>query len=112
MCQIVTAILQARILGSRLILMDEPLNNLDKNNKKILNNEIRDLMSQPNPPALLMVTHCHIFFGVNKEIVLEDVSGARKATFRDQGDNSLFFPCLCDGNEKDGKYELDPVKGE
>ena len=112
MCQIVTAIIQARILGSRLILMDEPLNNLDKNNKKILNNEIRDLMSQPNPPALLMVTHCHIFFGVNKEIVLEDVSMGRKATFREIDGKEAFFPCLRDGSEKDGKYELDPVKGE
>ena len=106
MCQIVAALIQAKALGSRLILMDEPLNNLDKNNKKILNNEIRALLSSSNPPAIMMVTHCHIFFGVNKEIVLDDGKDGRLATYHDHGD-SLFSSCLIEGEEKDGYYKID-----
>lgn len=106
MCQIVASIIQAKVLGSRLILMDEPLNNLDKNNKKILNNEIRDLMKSENPPAILMVTHCHIFFGVNKEITIEDDKNGRVARFTSTGDN-LFSSCLIEGHEKDGYYEIE-----
>ena len=106
MCQIVGAIIQAKVLGSRLILMDEPLNNLDKNNKKILNNEIADLLKLPTPPAIMMVTHCHIFFGVNKEITIQDGKDGRIATFLSSGDN-LFSSCLVEGNEKEGYYEIE-----
>lgn len=106
MCQIVNAIIQAKVLGSKLILMDEPLNNLDKNNKKILNNEIRDLLKMENPPAIMMVTHCHIFFGVNKEITIEDSKDGRVANFVSSGDN-LFSSCLIEGNEKEGYYEIE-----
>ena len=107
MCQIATALIQAQVLGSKLILMDEPLNNLDKNNKKILNNEIRDLMKMEEPPAILMVTHCHIFFGVNKEIRFLEEEGKRLARYVDLKEDSMLTKCLVDGKETDGRYSLE-----
>lgn len=107
MCQIVTALIKAKLLGNKIILMDEPLNNLDKNNKKILNNELRELLKMENPPAILMVTHCHIFFGVNKEIALMDEGDRRIARLYAEGRDALFSPCLIEGNEKDGLYKIE-----
>ena len=106
MVQIASALIQAKVLGAPLILMDEPLNNLDKENKKILNNEIRALLKGENPPAIMMVTHCHIFFGVNKELVLQDSDNGRKAVYTEIKEDGLFSPCLIEGNEKEGYYQI------
>ena len=110
MCQIVTALIKAKLLGTKIILMDEPLNNLDKNNKKILNNELKELLQMENSPAILMVTHCHIFFGVNKEIALMDGESGRIAKIYSEGRDALFSSCLIEGNEKDGFYKIETKK--
>lgn len=107
MCQIVAALIKAKLLGARMILMDEPLNNLDKNNKKILNNELREVLKLENPPAIMMVTHCHIFFGVNKEIELMDEGNQRIAKIFAESNDKLFSSCLVEGGEKDGMYHVE-----
>ena len=112
MCQIVTALIKARLLGTKIILMDEPLNNLDKNNKKILNNELRELLKMENPPAIMMVTHCHIFYGVNKEITLMDEDENRVAKLYAEGRDKLFSRCLEEGKENDGFYHIEYKKEE
>jgi ABC-type cobalamin/Fe3+-siderophores transport system ATPase subunit len=67
MCQIISAVIKTEVLGCKLVLMDEPLNNLDKENKLFLNNTLSSLQKECHF-ALVMVTHCHVFKDVNKEL--------------------------------------------
>lgn len=69
MIHILAEFIKARILNLNLIIMDEPLNNLDSNNKMILNDLIQDARNQG--AAVLVVTHCQIFYGINKNITIK-----------------------------------------
>lgn len=57
--------------NSRLFILDEPINNLDAKHARILNNFLIDLKKQPNPPAVLIVTHCHMFQSVDRAYQLK-----------------------------------------
>jgi len=85
MINVLAGIIKAQICGLKLILMDEPLNNLDGRNKDILNKLISELRS--NSIAILTITHCQIFDGVNKILLLsEDGDGTRHAVLRECGE--------------------------
>lgn len=56
---------------SKLFILDEPINNLDAKHARILNNFLIDLVKQPYPPAVLIVTHCHMFQAVNRAYQLK-----------------------------------------
>lgn len=71
MINVLAGIIKARICEVRLVLMDEPLNNLDGKNKAILNRLISDLRRE-QPIAIVAITHCLIFEGVNRVLTLVD----------------------------------------
>ena len=82
MINVLAGIIKAKLCGLKLVVMDEPLNNLDGRNKFILNNLIADLRKQD--VAVLAITHCQIFDGVNKVLnLVEQPDGTRKATLSD-----------------------------
>lgn len=58
---ILRAILFAGIYKSSLLVLDEPLNHLDYKNKKIVNSEIQNLISNNKELSILIITHCLIF---------------------------------------------------
>ena len=80
MINVIAGVIKAQICGLKLVLMDEPLNNLDGKNKDILNKMITDL--RRSNVAILAITHCQIFDGVNKVLLLtENEDGSRYAKF-------------------------------
>ena len=58
--------------NSKLFILDEPINNLDSKHARILNNFLINLKKQENPPAILIVTHCHMFQSVDRAYQLKD----------------------------------------
>lgn len=83
MINVLAGIIKAKICKLRLVVMDEPLNNLDGRNKDILNKLIRELMSEGSV-AVMAITHCQIFDGVNKVLQLEEgEDGVHRATLWD-----------------------------
>lgn len=57
---------------SKLFILDEPINNLDSKHARILNNFLIDLKKRTNPPAILIVTHCHMFQCVDRAYQLKN----------------------------------------
>ena len=64
MIHILSGVLKAELMGARLLLMDEPLNNLDKEYKLKVNELLKGLMA--GKIAIMVITHCHVFEGINK----------------------------------------------
>ena len=80
MINVLAGVIKAKICGLKLVVMDEPLNNLDGINKDIVNALVRELME--SNVAIVAITHCQIFSGVNKVLdLIEQKDGFRKATF-------------------------------
>ena len=78
MIHVLAGIIKAKVCGLRLIVMDEPLNNLDGRNKDILNRLVCGIREQGI--AILAVTHCQIFEGVNKVLQISEIeNGNQKA---------------------------------
>lgn len=75
---------------SKLFILDEPINNLDAKHARILNNFLIDLKKQPNPPAVLIVTHCHMFRGVDRAYQLK---GGRLVQIDNYEPKSCFGEC-------------------
>ncbi len=55
---------------SELLIIDEPLNNLDYINARNISNIINRVLKENNHMALLMVSHCRIFPFISREIQL------------------------------------------
>ena len=72
MIHILQGVLKAKTIGCRLLLLDEPLNNLDKDNKKVLIELINDLRDNNKDMAILLITHCKVFPGVNTVLKISD----------------------------------------
>ena len=74
MLNLLSGIIKAEVIGAKLILMDEPLNNLDAKNKAIFSAMItalrRKRREEGNPIAIMAITHCQIFDGINKVITI------------------------------------------
>ena len=74
MLNLLSGIIKAEVIEARLILMDEPLNNLDAKNKAIFSAMITALRrrrrEEGNPIAIMAITHCQIFEGINKVITI------------------------------------------
>lgn len=69
---VLSTFLKSRIMGSNLVLLDEPLNNLDIKNKKLLNSIIEDARRYNPKLAIMMISHCRVFPAVNKELKFID----------------------------------------
>lgn len=85
--------------NSKLFILDEPINNLDAKHARILNNFLIDLKKRPNPPAVLIVTHCHMFRGVDRAYQLK---GGKLLPVSDYQPKSCFGEC-----DKTGYYTED-----
>lgn len=72
MINVLSGIIKAEICGLRLMVMDEPLNNLDGKNKKILNDIIQNLRNTNKDIAIIVITHCQIFDGINKTLTITE----------------------------------------
>ncbi len=70
MIHLMAGVIKAEITGSKLILMDEPLNNLDAHFKGVINDIIKEL--RKNNLAILVITHCQIFEGINRQFLLRE----------------------------------------
>lgn len=51
---------------SDLFILDEPINNLDAQHARLLNNYLVNLKKKDNPPGILVITHCHMFQCVDR----------------------------------------------
>lgn len=58
--------------NAKLYILDEPINNLDAKHARILNNFLIDLKKRKDPPAVLIVTHCHMFQRVDRAYRLKN----------------------------------------
>lgn len=83
MINVLAGIIKAKVCGLKLIVMDEPLNNLDGRNKDILNTLIKELRAEG--VAVIAITHCQIFDGINKVLtIVESAPGERKAIYSER----------------------------
>jgi len=86
MINVLAGIIKAKICNIRLLVMDEPLNNLDGVNKNILNKLIHELMQ--NDLAIIAITHCQIFTDVNKVLLIGELNNdERQATIIERKEN-------------------------
>lgn len=65
---IISKIIKAELFDAKVLLMDEPLNNLDIKNKILLNNLIEHLRNDNPDVVILIITHCLVFQNINKTI--------------------------------------------
>ncbi len=70
MLSVLSGIIKAKVCDNSLIIMDEPLNNLDGKNKYYLNKILSDIRGEN--VALLIITHCQIFDGINRVLTIKD----------------------------------------
>ena len=84
MLNLISGIIKAEIMGAKLILMDEPLNNLDAKNKALFSAIIEKMRKERreagNPIAIMAITHCQIFDGINKVITITPDPASHKNT--------------------------------
>ena len=82
MLSVLSGIIKAKVCESPLIIMDEPLNNLDGKNKYYLNKIFSEFRN--DSVAMLIITHCQIFDGINRVINISDCGvGEVKAEISD-----------------------------
>ena len=82
MLSVLSGIIKAKVCESSIIIMDEPLNNLDGKNKYYLNKIFSEFRNEN--VAMLIITHCQIFDGINRVINITDVkTGEVKAEITD-----------------------------
>lgn len=71
MLNVLSGVIKAKVCESSLIIMDEPLNNLDGKNKYYLNKIFSEFRN--DNVAMLIITHCQIFDGINRVINIIDM---------------------------------------
>ena len=87
MINVLAGVIKAKVCGLRLIVMDEPLNNLDGRNKDILNTLIKELRA--GGVAVIAITHCQIFDKINKVLTItESAAGERRAIYEEREEPS------------------------
>jgi ABC-type multidrug transport system ATPase subunit len=72
--KIMMHLLKGQILGLKVYIMDEPFNNLDLETKQLLRNVLDEMFSKNEDICIIMVSHCHIFDRVNKELMINKES--------------------------------------
>lgn len=92
MINVLSGVIKAKVCNLKLLVMDEPLNNLDGRNKDILNTLVKELRAQG--VAVIAITHCQIFDGINKVLTLEEnAPGERRAVYTER-EEPAHFECL------------------
>lgn len=85
---------------SNLMIIDEPLNNLDYVNARNISNLINKVIKNNPQMAMLMISHCRIFPFINREIRLES-NGVSEIK-----ENYVCHSCFGE-HDKDGFYPLE-----
>lgn len=80
MVQVLAGLIKAEVIKSNLILMDEPLNNLDSMFKLLINDVLADLRKKQDI-AIMIITHCHVFREINREMRIEKTVDGNKVIF-------------------------------
>ncbi len=87
MINVLAGVIKAKVCGLRLIVMDEPLNNLDGRNKDILNTLVKEL--REDGVAVIAITHCQIFDRINKVLtIVESAEGERRTIYEEKEEPS------------------------
>lgn len=89
MVHIAAMLIKAELSKTGLILLDEPLNNLDAENKKKVSNMISEIKDKQNS-AVIIITHCNIFPSVNKKILLNN----KEMKIFDLTEGQSYYKCL------------------
>lgn len=95
MVSFISSIIKCKVSKSFIFLLDEPLNDLDSENKKRVNDLICDLRDDNKDIIIIMISHCHVIYGVNKTMTLEKCEGdisQYKASIRQE--NNVPYNCL------------------
>jgi ABC-type multidrug transport system ATPase subunit len=92
-------------INSKLFILDEPVNNLDGEHSRYLNNFIIDLKHKQNPPGILIITHCHMFHKVDRAYkLIKDKTGGGVLT---EISNYCTMSDSCFGKcDINGKYNI------
>lgn len=94
MLHLISGIIKAKVAECNLILLDEPLNNLDKDNKKTLISILKELrLSNPNV-TILLITHCRIFPGIKDIIKIKNKNNVNKAIYESFDNELPNYNCL------------------
>ena len=96
MISVLAGIIKMKICGLKLLVMDEPLNNLDGLNKNILNNLIEDL--RKDDIAIIAITHCQIFKGINKVLMIKEIDKEHHEGIMIEKSENPHTECLEDYN--------------
>lgn len=94
MIHILQGLIKAQITASSLILMDEPLNNLDKENKKILIGLINKIREENPLVTILTITHCKVFNGVRSLLEIKENGDEFVANIERFSDDIKTYDCL------------------
>lgn len=79
---------------SALFILDEPINNLDAHHARLLNNYLADLKQRPNPPGILVITHCHMFQCVDRAYQLKNCQLVEMPNYQPK---SCYGECISGG---------------
>lgn len=63
-------LLELTLEENNILLLDEPLNSLDLQNKMVLNNMLQTLINSNKNLTVFVVSHCNAFLGINKFITI------------------------------------------
>lgn len=101
----ISSAIRCEVTNSSLLLLDEPLNNLDRENKAIVNNLIQDIRNKNKNLIIILITHCKVIYGINKRIKLYKVKGENFNTSISEYVEKP-YQCLYDGKIINGYYPL------
>lgn len=62
----ISSLIKCRVSKSIFFLLDEPLNNLDRENKMVINDLLNDLRGSNPDLIIILISHCQIFYGINR----------------------------------------------
>jgi ABC-type multidrug transport system ATPase subunit len=102
MLQLYAAFIKIELLHTPILILDEPLNDLDYKNKALVNNEIQRLRESQSL-CIFMVTHCPVIFGINREIAF-GTDGVRVKELK-TNDLTIHDCLIADEPDKAKKWE-------
>ncbi len=91
---LLSGVIKAKVAGCKLVLMDEPLNNLDKENKQLLINILNDLRDKNSEITILLITHCRIFPGIKDKITIQEKEKINTAKYESLEKELNCLDCL------------------
>lgn len=100
MVHILSYLIKLRACNNKILFMDEPLNDLDGKNKKIVIDLLCELKNDIPDLTILVVSHCRVFPSIDASIKFEEVDGNIVANYIEDGFNNVCYPCLKEYEKK------------